>query len=537
MKFTIRSILFYFFWYGSHIGLFAYGWWAQATNTRLAGLNTLKFSVWSSRGAGLCLAYDGALILLPVCRTLVRWVRPKAKWLPLDENLWFHRQVAYQIVVWAIVHTTAHYVNFYNVEKTQIRPVKAWQIHYTEAGGITGHVMLLCMVLMYTTAHHSIRKQCFEAFWYTHHLAFIFLLALYTHATGCFVRDTAQPFSPFAGKNFWNHCLGYEGWRFTLWGFGFYLLERLARVVRSRKPTNISKVVMHPQGVIELQFVKPSFNYTSGQWLFLNVPAVSKHQWHPFTITSAPADPYVSVHVRQVGDWTRSLGSLLGIDEKTLGISDGVEMALQNGRALPKIMVDGPFGAPAEDVETKEIAVLVGAGIGVTPWASVLKNIWHNRRLYMQGRRSKASPLRRIEFVWICRDIASFEWFQVLLSALERDLGEIEDLQLNIHIYLTQRLDTDTAANIMINSAGAQTDPLTRLRARTRFGRPNWSSIFLGMREGIERGTYLPGREGSLKTEVGVYFCGPGPLGKTLKEEAKKASSEEVVFPFWKEHF
>lgn len=30
--------------------------------------------------------------------------------------------------------------------------------------------MLLIMFLMYTTAHHSIRKQCFEAFWYTHHL-------------------------------------------------------------------------------------------------------------------------------------------------------------------------------------------------------------------------------------------------------------------------------------------------------------------------------------------------------------------------------
>lgn len=26
------------------------------------------------------------------------------------------------------------------------------------------------MFLMYTTAHAKIRKQCFEAFWYTHHL-------------------------------------------------------------------------------------------------------------------------------------------------------------------------------------------------------------------------------------------------------------------------------------------------------------------------------------------------------------------------------
>ena len=60
----------------------------------------------------------------------------------------------------------------------------ALDIHYTQPGGITGHFMLLIMVLMYTTAHQKIRHQCFEVFWYTHHLAFFFMLGLYTHATG-----------------------------------------------------------------------------------------------------------------------------------------------------------------------------------------------------------------------------------------------------------------------------------------------------------------------------------------------------------------
>lgn len=42
---------------------------------------------------------------------------------------------------------------------------------------------------------------------------------------------------------------------------------------------------------------------------------------------------------------------------------------------LPSLRVDGPFGAPAEDVFKSEVAVLIGTGIGVTPWASVLKEI------------------------------------------------------------------------------------------------------------------------------------------------------------------
>jgi hypothetical protein len=96
--------------------------------------------------------------------------------------------------------------------------------------------MLLIMFLLYTTAHASIRKQCFEAFWYTHHLvyppfpprffpivtdtikAFFFMIGLYTHATGCFVRDSVDPdyisSFPFYST---DHCLGYESWRFTIW--------------------------------------------------------------------------------------------------------------------------------------------------------------------------------------------------------------------------------------------------------------------------------------------------------------------------------
>src|SRR3569833_1434549 len=66
------------------------------------------------------------------------------------------------------------------------------------------------------------------------------------------------------------------------------------------------------EDVVEIQFSKPSFRYKAGQWLFLQMPSVSKYQWHPFTITSCPYDPYISVHVRQVGDFTKALGDAVG---------------------------------------------------------------------------------------------------------------------------------------------------------------------------------------------------------------------------------
>ncbi|ESZ91337.1 NADPH oxidase [Sclerotinia borealis F-4128] len=539
------KLMFNFLFHGFHVGLFALGWYKQAADPRLAALNSLTFSVWISRGAGLVLSVDVAMILLPMCRNILKYIRPKVKFLPLDESQWFHRQVAYSLLFWTIVHVAAHYVNFFNVEKTQIRPVTAIQIHYTEAGGITGHIMLLCMMLMYTTAHAKIRQQSFETFWYTHHLFIPFLLAIYTHATGCFVRDTADPFSPFAGENFWAHCLGYEGWRWELWGGGLYFCERVYREIRSRRETQIVRVVRHPYDAMEIQFRKPSMKYKAGQWLFLNVPSVSREQWHPFTITSCPFDPYVSIHIRQVGDFTRTLGDALGAGAAQAKLYDGVdpngmyEVALENGQKMPEIRVDGPYGAPAEDVFENEVAVLIGTGIGVTPWASILKNIWHLRHGTNPPER-----LRRVEFIWVCKDTTSFEWFQVLLSSLEAQSQEAAAQPgnsgqefLRIHTYLTQKLDIDTAQNIVLNSVGADVDPLTELKSRTNFGRPDFTKLFEDMRDGIMDKTYLSGLEGDFKTNVGVYFCGPNVAARSIKKACKSATTRDVNFSFWKEHF
>src|SRR5690349_7198600 len=71
----------------------------QADDPRLAPLNQLTFSVWLSRGAGLVLSVDVLLILLPMCRNLMRIIRPRFRWLPLDETQWFHRQVAYAMLL------------------------------------------------------------------------------------------------------------------------------------------------------------------------------------------------------------------------------------------------------------------------------------------------------------------------------------------------------------------------------------------------------------------------------------------------------
>lgn len=85
------------------------------------------------------------------------------------------------------------------------------------------------------------------------------------------------------------------------------------------------------------------------------------------------------MHIRVGGDFTRELAKALGCDfdkksdggekdpgGKVVGTSTNPPL----NRVLPRVMVDGPFGSASEDFLKYETVLLVGAGIGVTPFAS-----------------------------------------------------------------------------------------------------------------------------------------------------------------------
>ena len=75
---------------------------------------------------------------------------------------------------------------------------------------------------------------------------------------------------------------------------------------------------------------------------------------------------------------------------------------------------------------------------------------------------------------------------------------------LSINIYLTQKVEEDMLWNIAVNDAGASYDPLTLLRTRTTFGRPDWMSVYGKMKQAIEIGQYIPGSKKKMKTKVAV---------------------------------
>jgi NAD(P)H-flavin reductase len=85
------------------------------------------------------------------------------------------------------------------------------------------------------------------------------------------------------------------------------------------------------------------------------------------------------VHIRVIGDFTKALAQAVGCDLDAKGTGDeqtdvskvvGVVTSPTMNRTLPRVMVDGPFGSASEDFLNYETVLLVGAGIGVTPFAS-----------------------------------------------------------------------------------------------------------------------------------------------------------------------
>jgi NADPH oxidase 2 len=326
--------------------------------------------------------------------------------------------VAYSLVFFTWVHTVAHWNNFAQLAAKNNLGIKGFLLaNFTTGPGWSGYVMLFTLMAMLFTSIEKPRRANYERFWSVHHLFIVFFGFWSIHGAFCMIKPDSAPFCGGIGVF----------WKFWMYGGFVYLIERVLREVRGRHETVVSKVIQHPSNVVEIQIKKAHLKMRAGQYIFLCCPEVSIWQYHPFTLTSAPEEDYISVHVRAVGNFTKALAQALGcqfkkegerpktmasvvsVDRKTKGDIDPTIR-----KVLPRVYVDGPFGSASEDVFKFDTAVLVGAGIGVTPFASILKSIW-----YRMNEPRERTRLRKVYFFWICRDFGSLEWFRSLLLAIE----------------------------------------------------------------------------------------------------------------------
>ncbi|XP_075995786.1 NADPH oxidase 5 isoform X1 [Genypterus blacodes] len=493
-----------------------------------------------AKGCGQCLNFNCTFIMVLMLRRCLTWLR--ATWivrvLPLDQNILLHQIVGYAILCFTLVHTTAHILNF--VQLSQNSEYSVWEYLLTTRPGIgwvkgtasvTGVILQVAISLMVICSSTFVRRSGhFEVFYWSH-LSYVLVWSLLM-----------------------VHCANFWKW-FVAPGLVF-LLEKIVGIAVSRMGgLYIVEVNLLPSKVTHLVIRRPPFfHFKPGDYVYINIPVIAKYEWHPFTISSAPEQPdSLWLHIRSMGQWTNRLYEYFRQPESETDSPKRLATSLKNRRQLTqnsakfgenhrfcniKCYVDGPYGTPTRQIFASEHAVLIGAGIGITPFASILQSIMYRYRRrkqncpscnysWCENIKDSDMKLRKVDFIWINRDQKSFEWFVSLLTKLEMDQAdeEPEGRFLEMHMYMTSALSKNDMKAIGLQMAldllakKEKRDSITGLRTRTQPGRPEWGKVFQKIAE-------------ENKGKVHVFYCGSPALAKLIK-----AQCEHFGFHFYKENF
>ncbi|KAF9593588.1 hypothetical protein IFM89_024222 [Coptis chinensis] len=544
-------------WLNANMILFL---WKYEQVKRSNAFEIMGHCVCIAKGTAETLKLNMALILLPVCRNTLTRLRSTllGRFIPFDENINFHKVIAMGIAIQTFVHTFMHVTcNFPRLvycpkDKFNIYLGLAYHVEQptysrllSTSVDITGFLMIIIMAFSFTLATHWFRKSGvklappfdqlagFNAFWYAHHLlAFAYVLLILHGQYLIFDKPWTQKTT----------------WMYIMIPVLLYISERMhASLVgsRSHNDVDVIRAVIYKGNVLALYMSKPpGFRYESGMYMFVKCPNISPFEWHPFSITSAPGDDYLSIHIRTLGDWTTELrnrfqevceapasepkkGRLARVE--TTGMKDFVKAQAR----FPKVLIKGPYGAPAQNYKKYDILLLIGLGIGATPFISILKDLLNNIKpsytvsRYPSGGKGKGPG--RAYFYWVTREQGSFEWFKGVMD----DIVDFDqDHVIEMHNYLTsvyEEGDARSALITMVQSlqhAKNGVDIVSESRIRTHFARPNWRKVF----------THLTNVHRS--SRIGVFYCGSPVLTKQLRDLCQEFTLNTTTrFQFHKENF
>ncbi|PIA63199.1 hypothetical protein AQUCO_00200899v1 [Aquilegia coerulea] len=497
----------------------------------------MGYCLCAAKGAAETLKFNMALILLPVCRNTITWLRKNRSInsvIPFNDNVNFHKLIAGGIVIGVILHGGTHLAcdfprivgcNHSVFRRTIGSGFQNHQPSYFEilltTESATGIAMVVLMAIAFSLATQLPRRRPsampwplqrltgFNAFWYSHHLFILVYALLIVHSMFLFLtKDVTEKTT----------------WMYIAIPVLLYASERVARALRSGLyNVNIVKATAYPGKVLSLKVSKPpGFQYRSGMYIFLQCPQISTFEWHPFSLTSAPEDDHLGVHIRTLGDWSYQIYSLFQ------------ETQISGNSGFPKVSIDGPYGAASQDHVKYDIVVLIGLGIGATPFISIVRDIAHGQPKTLGYINDEESVITKgpskAYLYWVTREQGSFEWFQDVM----KEISEANRRQpvVEMHNFLTSVYQDGDARSALLTAIQALKctkngiDIISRTPVRTHFARPNWFKIF----------SNLASKHAGEK--IGVFYCGPSMLVKELEKIcAKLTTTTSTRFVFHKENY
>uniref|UniRef100_A0A8C1P3W1 NAD(P)H oxidase (H2O2-forming) n=1 Tax=Cyprinus carpio TaxID=7962 RepID=A0A8C1P3W1_CYPCA len=463
---------------------------------------TSLVGVLVSRGSAAAISFLFPYMLLTVCRNLITMCRETFlnRYIPFDAAIDLHRHMAIAAVVLSVVHSLGHVVNVYIFCISDLSilaclfpkvfsnngselPMKWTFWFFKTVPGLTGVLLLLIFAFMYVFASHYFRHISFRGFWITHHLYVLVYVLTVIHGSYALLQEP----------------------RFHIYLIPpglLFLLDKLISLNRKKVEIPVVKAELLPSDVTYLEFKRPQgFVYRSGQWVRIACLALGTDEYHPFTLTSAPHEETLSLHIRAVGPWTSKLREAYTPEN------------LQEFGGYPKLYLDGPFGEGHQEWTDYEVSVLVGAGIGVTPFASILKDLVFKSSVKFKFH------CKKVYFIWVTRTQRQFEWVSDIIR-------EVEDMDaqglVSVHIYITQLAEKFDLRTTMLYVCEQHFQKVwnrslfTGLRSITHFGRPPFLAFLSSLQE------VHPEVE-----KIGVFSCGPPGLTKNVEKACQQMNKRD----------
>eukprot|EP01006_Ploeotia_vitrea_P048419 TRINITY_DN67234_c4_g2_i1.p1 TRINITY_DN67234_c4_g2~~TRINITY_DN67234_c4_g2_i1.p1 ORF type:complete len:1059 (+),score=542.53 TRINITY_DN67234_c4_g2_i1:38-3214(+) len=337
--------------------------------------------------------------LLPLVMCRYTWTKLRSTWVarfwPFDYMTEIHKYLGYvtgvQLAATVIVFII-HFSKLCADYNAGIEKEDHCEQFFSEIM-LTGYAIVVCFIIMFVSSLSYFRdRKDWNMFYYVHH----FFLAFYG-LTLAHTFDIKQREGLTRSQN----------WKFLVGPLVYYTLDRFMFAMTTKK-TTLDRVVIYnrPESIV-MQIRKPEgWTYRSGQYLFLNVPELSKLEWHPYSIASIPEDHSIKLCVQIEGDWGRALHSLL-LDRYAKftmpyqRINDAVVIDFENddriaASMMPEIMIMGPSGSPSQNMTTHDHIAMICAGSGVVPMISSLRMVYNKYRSQFQRRKRFSMEFRSL---------------------------------------------------------------------------------------------------------------------------------------------
>lgn len=366
---------------GGNVNVFYYYYNACVIYYQDSGLE-LNFNAYLDcwgLGMGYAAMFNMAFLFLPSTR--------ESTWMELlnisyANGIKYHRWLGILTVVTSLLHTIFYYWMYIREKMWVMMSLPCFDCEAGDDGksgwmNFFGLIALIVMLLISATSIPYVRRQEYNIFYSVHQLFTVAVLFSVMHFNSINIA--------------------------ILPTFLLYLIGRATSSFNGSTPVAVKEFTVLGGNIVKVTIQVAgdgSKSFSVGQYVYLNVPAISKLQWHPFTITTSPlASPdSVTLLLKVQGKWTAQLVKY-------------ADTCKESG-ALPVIYMDGYYGASLDVYGKYSTLCLVGGGTGVTPLLAILYDL-------IAKLSSGQVPTQKVYFIFTFRELALLEEIHPLLMRLK----------------------------------------------------------------------------------------------------------------------